>query len=134
MSELHGNKWWQCFSLNRYISPICIDISYLYTCTYTSACYISLSAHGRLWFLTAGRLTQLVPCKCREKLEAEAAWAAILQEREEESKRQARILRQQQQAQHAKHEAAGVVRAVPAMAGKRRLDILYELQELVDRR
>lgn len=71
---------------------------------------------------------------CREKLEAEAAWAAVLQEREEESKRQARILGQQQQAQHAKHAAADVVRAVPVMAGKRRLDILYELQDLVDKR
>lgn len=58
----------------------------------------------------------------------------MLQEREAESVRQARILRQQQQAQHAKHAAAEVVRAVPAMAGKRRLDILYELQELVDKR
>ena len=71
---------------------------------------------------------------CREKVEAEAAWAAVMQAREEESKRQARILGQQQQAQHAKHAAADVVRAVPVMAGKRRLDILYELQDLVDKR
>ena len=58
----------------------------------------------------------------------------MLHEREEESKRQARILGQQQQAQHAKHAAADVVRAVPVMAGQRRLDILYELQDLVDKR
>lgn len=58
----------------------------------------------------------------------------MLLEREEEAYRQVRILRQQQQAQHAKHAAGDVVRAVPAMAGKRRLDILYELQELVDKR
>lgn len=79
-------------------------------------------------------MTQQLPCNCREKLEAEAAWAAVLQERAEDSKRQARIVRQQQQAQHARHAAGDVVRAVPAMAGKRRLDILYELQELVDKR
>ena len=58
----------------------------------------------------------------------------MLREREEEAKRQARILGQQQQAQHAKHAAADVVRAVPGMAGKRRLDIMYELQDLVDKR
>lgn len=82
---------------------------------------------------TAGMMIHLLQT-CREKLEAEAAGAAVLQEREEESKRQARILGQQQQAQHAKHAAAATVRAVPLMAGKRRLEILYELQDLVDKR
>ena len=57
-----------------------------------------------------------------------------MQEREEEVQRQSRILGQQQQAQHAKHAAADAVRAVPALAGKRRLDILYSLQDLVDKR
>ena len=58
----------------------------------------------------------------------------MLQGREEESKRQARILGQQQKAQHAKHAAGDVVRAVPALAGKTRLQILYELQDVVSKR
>lgn len=58
----------------------------------------------------------------------------MLQEREEESQRQARIVGQQQQAQHARHAAGDVVRAVPALAGKTRLEILYQLQELVSKR
>lgn len=73
-------------------------------------------------------------CKCREELQAEAALAAVLKEREEESRRQARIVGQQQQAQHARHAAGNVVRGVPALAGKTRLDILHELQELVNKR
>ncbi len=70
----------------------------------------------------------------REKLESEAAWAAVLEEREIEAQRQAHILHQQQEAQRAKHVAAESVRAVPAVAGKKRLGILRELQDLVDKR
>lgn len=70
----------------------------------------------------------------REKLETEAAWAAVLEEREAEAERQAHILSQQQAAQRAKQVAGEEVRAIPVLAGKRRLDILRELQDLVDTR
>ena len=70
----------------------------------------------------------------REKLETEAAWAAVLEEREAEAERQAHILHQQQAAQRAKQVAGEEVRAIPVLAGKRRLDILRELQDLVDTR
>lgn len=71
---------------------------------------------------------------CRHKLEADAAWAAVLEERKSDAQRQAHIQNQQLASQHAKHAAGEGVRAVPAMAGKKRLDILYELQDVVDRR
>ena len=70
----------------------------------------------------------------REKLETEAAWAAVLEERVAEAERQAHILSQQQAAQRAKQVAGEVVRAIPVLAGKRRLHILQELQDLVDTR
>ena len=70
----------------------------------------------------------------RDKLETEAAWAAVLEEREAEAERQTRILHQQQAAQRAKQVAGEEVRAIPVLAGKRRLDILRELQDLVDTR
>ncbi|KAL3138717.1 hypothetical protein ABBQ32_006471 [Trebouxia sp. C0010 RCD-2024] len=88
--------------------------------------------HGRLNMLRA--YTQRTDLQHREELQAEAALAAVLKEREEESRRQARIVGQQQQAQHARHAAGNVVRGVPALAGKTRLDILHELQELVNKR
>ena len=71
---------------------------------------------------------------CRHKLEADAAWAAVLEERKSDAQRQAHIRNQQLASQHAKHAAGEGVRAVPAMAGKKRLDILYELQDVVDKR
>lgn len=88
--------------------------------------------HGQLNMLKASTLR--TDMQHREKLETEAAWAAVLEEREAEAERQTRILHQQQAAQRAKQVAGEEVRAIPVLAGKRRLDILRELQDLVDTR
>ncbi|KAL0043957.1 hypothetical protein WJX82_008849 [Trebouxia sp. C0006] len=88
--------------------------------------------HGQLNMLKA--YTLRTDMQHREKLETEAAWAAVLEEREAEAERQAHILSQQQAAQRAKQVAGEEVRAIPVLAGKRRLDILRELQDLVDTR
>ncbi|DBB00330.1 TPA: hypothetical protein ACH3X1_014153 [Trebouxia sp. C0004] len=88
--------------------------------------------HGQLNLLKA--FTLRTDMQHREKLETEAAWAAVLEEREAEAERQVRILHQQQAAQRAKQVAAEEVRAIPVLAGKRRVDILRQLQDLVDTR
>ncbi|KAA6419118.1 MAG: hypothetical protein FRX49_10858 [Trebouxia sp. A1-2] len=88
--------------------------------------------HGQLNMLKA--YTLRTDMQHREKLATEAAWAAVLEEREAEAERQARILHQQQAAQRAKQVAGEEVRAIPVLAEKKRLHILRELQDLVDTR
>ena len=57
-----------------------------------------------------------------------------MREREEEERRQIRIWQQQQAEQQAKHAGGADVRALPGMAGKKRLQMLRHLQHLVDQR